>query len=539
MSIKSITFRNYRSFGSAGATLPLTDEFVGIVGVNNSGKSSLLKAIFELRPLFINFAGSIDSAVKGLGSAGWQLGQLELQQGERIFPTWDAQVEPRITLLFEEEPGGDETSISEVTFILSQPLGLVRIEVSLFSGARTTDPVEVSQTQQAPAGKQVLRLSFADGVSTLINWDERTRDFKWLALATYIGPFRNAVNSGGGSYYDLQIGKDFITQFNNFKSGPNAKDNEAVQAMTDSIADIFGVGRLEISAAPDGTQLVFSLDGTSYRGSELGAGIMQFVVVAANVLVKRPTLLLIDEPELSLHASLQVKFLSLLARSVTGPTVFASHSLGLTRSIADTILVSSKDATGISTLADYRAASNLALTLGELGYGGLHDTAYKAVLLVEGATEVRVFQELLSKYNVKNEVVLVTLGGDSMATGNRDLELAELRKLAENVYAVVDSERTTATAEPIQERQDFSKSCEAQGIKYLILERRATENYLDQTVAATVMKIPEVSFGHFDKPPAEWSKPRNWRIAKEMSRDDLSGTDLDSFLSKLAAQVGA
>jgi hypothetical protein len=36
-----------------------------------------------------------------------------------------------------------------------------------------------------------------------------------------------------------------------------------------------------------------------------------------------------------------------------------------------------------------------------------------------------------------------------------------------------------------------------------------------------------------------WSKNENWRVAAEMTRDDLDATDVGAFLRRLAAQLYA
>ena len=205
------------------------------------------------------------------------------------------------------------------------------------------------------------------------------------------------------------------------------------------------------------------------------------------------------------------------------------------------MLVAQRDGDGPATLQNYRAVPNLSSTLGQLGYGGLHDTTYRAVLLVEGPTEVKVFQELLSKFGVRNELAILSLGGDGMASGGRSAELAELRRLSEAVFAIVDGERPSVEDEPAARRRAFASDCEDLGITCHILERRAIENYLDLEVARRVMSKQQsaVDFGPFDRPAREWgwSKERNWRVAALMQKEVLDGTDLGIFLERLCSQV--
>ena len=153
-----------------------------------------------------------------------------------------------------------------------------------------------------------------------------------LTNTMYIGPFRNAINIGAqSSYYDIQTGDAFIRTFAGFKSGPNPADNEAVYELLQEIRRIFGFKSLDINPTDDYKVLQLTVDGRSYRLAEQGAGLAHFVVVLVNVLVRRPSLLLIDEPELNLHASLQLDFLETLAKYTRHSVVFATHSLGLAR----------------------------------------------------------------------------------------------------------------------------------------------------------------------------------------------------------------
>src|SRR5205809_544389 len=71
-----ITLKNYRCFPDNHPVQIVLDQgFVSLVGVNNSGKSSLLKWLFELRPILSyfaaptgNFQAMLAGNSQGLGS---------------------------------------------------------------------------------------------------------------------------------------------------------------------------------------------------------------------------------------------------------------------------------------------------------------------------------------------------------------------------------------------------------------------------------------------------------------------------------------
>jgi energy-coupling factor transporter ATP-binding protein EcfA2 len=538
MALKSLTLKNYRSIGSKGATIPLDQEFVGIVGVNNSGKSSVLRAFWEIRPI-LNWIASNEIGDQNLiqgftENRSASTPGLQLLPGERVQMNGSAMY-PEIVIQFKPNDTPDVADIDELKLIFLDQNGRnIRFELVQAGGANISN-VETMHTVHYN-GRTHYK-SAKDGISyPHTDWLAIQDDLKSLASSLYIGSARNTISASGARTYDISIGKDFVDEFAEYQTGSSSgyEANEAVDRMTNGIKEIFGIDRLSINAARDGT-LQYLINGTSFRGSELGSGIGQFVIVAINTLVKKPAFLLIDEPELNLHASLQLKFLTLLAQNTSKSVIFASHSIGLVRSVADSILVASRNKNGESSVQPYRAEKNLSLTLGELGYGGFHDEAYNAVLLVEGVTDVRVFQELLSKFGVRNEVVIVPLGGGSMAMGGRGAELAELQKLSKKVFAVVDSERKSSAHNPIKERRDFKADCVKQGIDCHVVDRRSTENYLNRSAGVSVMGLPSgTTFGNFDHAPSGWAKEKNWRVAQMTSLSEIKGTDLGKFLAKIA-----
>jgi energy-coupling factor transporter ATP-binding protein EcfA2 len=538
MTIEAVTLRNYRAFGSRGARLPLDHEFVAVTGVNNSGKTSILRFFYEMRPLFQRIAAAgLNSAhmARLLAPAGLEVGVPTVLAGERIRCAGNPSANPRITFEFQSSAPED---IAEITLVLRAD-STVHAQLTLGSGQSVPEGLPVTTVTH---DNRVHLQAFADANTTwTFDWAPVTADLTQLAGAMYVPGFRNAVNAGGiDPYYDLSAGTNFIARFNQMKSGHNHASNEAVLQMCRELADIFGFDHLDVNASPATDELQFNVDNSSFRGSELGAGITEFVIVAANTLARRPTMLLIDEPELHLHASLQLRFLSLLARYTSGPIVFSTHSLGLARAAADAVMVASRSSDGTATLDDWRAVPNLSSILGELGYGGLNDGTFQAVLLVEGVTDVRVMHEFLVKLGVRNQVVIAPLGGDALAAGKNDFGLSELRRLSNHVFAIVDSERTTEADAAAPRRRAFQRSCDAQGIHCHLLERRSIENYLDLAVAREVMSAPDATdFGPFDAPGVEWnwSRERNWRIAQQMNQDVVATTDLGTALMAIVAQL--
>ncbi|TMB64235.1 MAG: hypothetical protein E6J43_13765 [Chloroflexi bacterium] len=123
-----------------------------------------------------------------------------------------------------------------------------------------------------------------------------------------------------------------------------------------------------------------------------------------------------------------------------------------------------------------------------------------------------------------------------MISGSSEGELEEIRRISDNVSALIDSERTVAGAALMKDRADFQQVCKKAGIDCHVLDRRATENYLTEAAIRKVKGPNYRSLQPFEKlkdVTPSWGKNENWRIAREMNIDDFIGTDLGLFLKSL------
>jgi energy-coupling factor transporter ATP-binding protein EcfA2 len=354
----------------------------------------------------------------------------------------------------------------------------------------------------------------------------------------YLGPFRNAVNIGGSDdYYDIQIGERFITAWKTLKTGYQKKQSEATYKLTDDIRRIFGFESLDINASDDGKDLQLMIDGKSYKQSEIGSGLIQFILALVNAAIRSPSYILIDEPELNLHPSLQVDFLTTLASYAEFGVLFATHNLGLARAVSDRVYSVRKVGRDGREVRDFAGTRALAELLGELGFNAYQDLGFETVLLVEGPTDVTCVQQLLRLYQKEHKIVLLPLGGSSMINAGCEMQLAEITRISQKVYALIDSERNQPGEALAADRQGFAEACSKLKIPCRILERRAIENYLPERAIRTAKNSDKYrALGHHEVLKAVnpgWGKEENWRIARVMTRDDLKDTDLGAFLDAL------
>ena len=244
--------------------------------------------------------------------------------------------------------------------------------------------------------------------------------------------------------------------------------------------------------------------------------------------------MLIDEPELNLHASLQLDFLTTLARATKWSVVFATHSMGLARTLADRIFLVAKHDQSSSVRA-YDASPDLVTLAGQLAFDGQPDLGFSEVLLVEGKTELRALAQLLRLYNKEHNVLMLPLHGDDLIRGDSDRELLDMKRLGSINY-LIDSEKHDSNAELASNRQDFIDLCSRLGIAGHVLDRRALENYFPASAIESAFPRSRLSpLGPFEKKTSKnsWSKRDNWRIAAEMEKSEIENTDLGRFLESL------
>jgi ABC-type Mn2+/Zn2+ transport system ATPase subunit len=526
-----ITLNNYRCFpNDQPATFRLDKGFTALVGSNNSGKSTLLKFFWEFRPLFSNLANTnaLQPTLQG-GRTGTNFPSTVRDTAE-LFCNRNTQ-----DLIIEFDLSQIDTSQ------LPAPLAPLptRLIVDFQRGSPNWSAKLFINDQLLPRdgnigftgrdGSTILRHvgnDFAD-LSPLIS------TFQRLTQCIYIPAYRNAINAGASqSYFDIQTGQAFISQWRAWQAGETIAHSLAARRLIDTIRAIFGYDRLEVTSANNNETLRLFIDDQTYLLPELGSGIAQFFMVLANAAIKKPPFVLIDEPELNLHPSLQREFLQCLASYTTEGVVFATHNLGLALAQADRTYSVQRISHGHSAVHEYGETPRLSEFLGELSFAGYKQLGFDKVLLVEGATDMRAIQHFLSFYGKQDKVVLLPLGGNAMIRPDRRDELQEVQRICPRVSALIDSEKA-APNEPLQApRQAFITTCQSLSINCHVLHRRSTENYFTQAAIQAVLGSNQPTLGHYDKAPPSWKKS-NWRIAQEMDRTDIESTDLGSFLVSL------
>ena len=528
-----LTIKNYRCFPqSHPARLAIRKGLTALVGPNNSGKSSLLKFFFEFRNLLAELSsGTLIEALRGRARS------FAPQGVDDIAELFSEENEHPIAIQIDLSPAL-ETDPTQLDLVLTHmvieiPRGQNTYRVRDLRIPTKAIPLDGGYGIEDAGGCVFLTA----GTTRVANMTPLLTALQPLARTTYIAAFRNAINIGGNeTYFDIRVGEQFLQAWRALKTGAVIKQARAAYRLTEDIQHIFGYDRLDINTANDNKTLRVFVNGRPLRLEELGSGLAQFIVVLANLATREQSYILLDEPELNLHPSLQLDFLTTVASYATEGVLFSTHNIGLARA-ADQIYALRRIREGVSEMRVYEALPRLAEFLGELSFSGYRELGCQRVLLVEGPTDITTLNQFLRQRGLDHQIACLHVGGGAMINGNRELELAEIQRISPYVDVVIDSERGTESEVLAPERESFRKICTKLGIRCHVLHRRAIENYFSERAIKSVKGEKYRTLGPFERlkdAVPGWAKAENWRIAREMTLDELEDTDLGEFLNSLS-----
>jgi hypothetical protein len=177
----------------------------------------------------------------------------------------------------------------------------------------------------------------------------------------------------------------------------------------------------------------------------------------------------------------------------------------------------------------------LAQLVGALSFTGSAALGFDRILLVESPTDGLALQQFLRLKGKDHRVLTLPLGGSTLINGTSttEMQLTDLKRITPRISALVDSERSSATAVPPPERQAFAALCGRIGISCHVTTYRAIENDFWQATLDRAFGSGRTALGPFDRLPAgAWPKALNWKATREMSAAELDATDLGPFLEQ-------
>jgi predicted ATPase len=534
-----LTLKNYRCFpDSHPARLAVRKGFTALVGPNNGGKSSLLRFFFEFRDLLSRLAseGEFELALRGDSNLrGFNLNGVS--DAAAVFSNENDR-SLVVEMDFSPSPDDELTSDSEVPAHLTVEVPRNQSEFRVLEFRTAGRIFGRSNEYRITRDSQNRRMLVHTQEGALrVVVDPMFSTISGMAQTTYLGAFRNAINVGGReSYFDIIVGEQFLRAWRQLKTGNSRQQANAAFRLTQAIRDMFGFKQMEINTTDDNRSLQVFIDERPLWLDEIGSGVAQFILVLASLATRQQAYVLVDEPELNLHPSLQVEFLTTIGTYASEGVIFGSHSMGLARAVAQQVYALKRFREGVSEMRLLDGMPRLAEFLGEMSFSGYRELGFQKVLLVEGPSDVTTVKQFLRKRQLDHKIVALPLGGGSMINAGREPELEEVKRISTDLHVLIDSERAEEGAPLSADRAAFVASCEKMQIQCHVLRRRAMENYFSDRAIKSV-KSPAyralAAFEHLKDVTPAWSKQENWRIAREMTLEELAGTDLGTFIQSL------
>lgn len=166
-----------------------------------------------------------------------------------------------------------------------------------------------------------------------------------------------------------------------------------------------------------------------------GAGFLQVLQLVTFIVHERPGILLVDEPDAHLHSSLQRLVVDVLRRwSGTSDfqVLLATHSKEIVNYVdADELLVVDRRLEVLRGLGEHESAISVLESLGSVDSVDAYQVvATRKVVLTEGPTDPKVLRALAAKreshvFEGQSRIVVIETGGESTPAARSDLAIVE------------------------------------------------------------------------------------------------------------------
>ncbi len=435
MELTSIRVEGFKKISDV--TLDLADLNI-LVGANGSGKSSMLQAIHLATNAIRQSPGTL-AVAKSNAIPVSEIDYLPTENYSRLghntyWGNSSASPSSKITFGFQQLPGVHVTAFAE-------------LRAARNAGVSIYGSIPTSLTRMM-RDKNTFFSAYIPGITGVPNREQKFS--KRVVL--------KAAAMGDSNFY--------------LRNALNLLSPEDVVAIEELLSDIIGGIQLKISHDEE-TDLhidaTATIDGNEIPLELLGTGYLQLLQIFCYVLLFKPQLLLIDEPDIHLHPSVQEALpavLTQLAAQYDLKIVLSTHSPFIVRGAPLATKVHWLE-NGTLKTSD-RSAVELALGWGAFG---------KSIILVSEDANNEFLKKLLSQWAeiASQTAILPGRGYSNLLKRDEAIELRET--LGRMFKIVVHRDRDSLTElEVAQLTQDY----EAEGVSLWITDGSDLEAYFCQ-----------------------------------------------------------
>ncbi len=505
MKLKSLTLKNFRKISNeVEPTITFNPDINVLVGTNNAGKTSILNAIQMLllqshNSLKLNSIANTNYLIRdGILSIEGEV-SLKTEQWKSLIKNLEQK--PRLRQYFENFDSENLLiALNKNPFRWSKTYALINRKIVSAENnvhfpfdtsiINPNDEVIINQLKNS-----VQNADFYNVYSTPLYLDSK-------GLIGDFEPFKplNEITNVN------QDSRDNQTNIRGQLYALKKKEPESFQEFKTKILEIFEeIGDLDVIHNEDvgQFQLVIKeklrrngeLEEVTYDINNVGQGMQTLVIMLSTVLLLKPSIVLMDEPEVHMHPSLIKQFVEYLKKLTPEiQFIITTHSVVLINEVGlDKVFSLKNEITKkgiIITKVDDK--NSLLETISQLGYN-VDTLTYtlkpKVYVFAEGPTDKDIILAFASKSGITtnaNNVAFIEMGGK----GNRYKLVNLINKLREGFMDtpfLMLLDRDETSEEEIEKLRQKYFADKPKRLQYL--SKRQIENYLiDERALKSVVR---------------------------------------------------
>lgn len=585
----AITLKNFRSYKES-LTFKDLPQITILIGPNNVGKSNIIKALEAYREM----------------AQGVEFNKKDIHSGNRSEPlTFAIEIElsseERDEALKRLKFSNGEVGASmrnskfakcirhQLEFLPDGNLHLDTLAISNFSGDWL--PIAGSETERGTkfwtggVSRLVSELQKAGDISAskenMGSTSAPARSFNWQSLSGFeqeivnmlkgylnnvilIPPIRQASQTNPGQ--DIVVsptGNNLLRVMNSIQGEDPERFVAIIKEVYRIIPDL-----LRITAPLRGnnvTAVIREKGNVEVELDSISSGMQQVLILIISLLTRpKGSLVMVEEPEISLHASAQRALFNLmkqLSKDKEIQFIITSHSTIFTEisPLAGTFLVDKKD--GNSRIRKLSESSEMFLLKQMLGHENTDLFGFNAVVIIEGESEERALPIIAKSMNIdfaRTGIKLINLKGTG--TSKRIDELLHyLRDSDTEPFLILDThEHVKDTVDSLVRQNLISKDnvfiwnkdfedCFDDEIIVKALERWSGNHNVAVSLSTSELKVARSSGktvsqilkkAMYEQTSNDYSKPEMAEeIAQVLIATDHTATEPEVILKKIIEQV--